>query len=254
MIIWLVLITLSAFSQDQAIEEYCFSTPSRMKEVQRRLRFILVPIDQVQENNNCFTVNTAPHRRELIQSYVHKLEPSVQISYSSAAIRRDPCRIKVEKVRTLNQQTAGIDVAFENAGIDLNASSAVTSGAGSDVTTIQTIRDFELTVNQDVVKGECRAINPNRYEISLEVRKDARPLVPPVAAGTVLVVTEAQIPKDQETSRLQTSLQLNRGERMEIGSVVKNLKNGSGQVEIGQGAQAHNRQNTQSEKIFISLD
>lgn len=256
MLIWLVLISLSAFSQDvdQSIEEFCFSSPAKMKQVSTRLKFILVPVDKVQENENCFTVSTSSHRRELIQSFVRRLEPAVQISFSSAEIKRDPCRIKVEKVRSLQKQGTGANASLNGPNINVNASASETIGAGTDVTNIQTNKEFELTVNQDVVKGECRAINPNRYEISLEVRKDAKPLLPPVPPGTIVVVPDAQIPKTQETSRLQTTLQLNRGERIEIGSVVKNLKDDAKKIDLSSGAGLENSDGTQSEKTFLSID
>ncbi|MBA2404150.1 MAG: hypothetical protein H0V66_05215, partial [Bdellovibrionales bacterium] len=122
------------------------------------------------------------------------------------------------------------------------------------VTTIQTLREFELTVNQDVVKGECRAINPTRYEITLEVRKEAIPLIPPVPAGTIVVVPAAQAMRVQETSRLQTTLQLNNGERIEIGSVVRNLTNGTSNLDINSGAAIEKTTGLQNEKVFLSIE
>lgn len=254
MIIWLVLISLTAFAQDQSVEEYCFSSPVKMKDVSQRLKFILVPVDKVQENANCFTVNTSPHRRELIQSYVRRLEPAVQIGFSSAEIKRDPCRIKVEKVRAIQKQGTGASATLDGPNINVNASTSESTGSGNDVTSIQTLKEFELSVNQDIIMGECRAVNPNRYEISLEVRKDAKPLLPPVPPGTIVVVPNAQIPPTQETARLQTTLQLNRGERLEIGSVVKNLKDDAKKIDISSGAGIENTDGTQSEKTYLSID
>lgn len=254
MILWLLLISLSIFSQDQAVEEFCFSSPAKMKEVHQRLKFILVPVDKVQENKNCFTVNTSTHRRELIQSYVRRLESSVQISFSSVEMRQEPCRIKVERIKNLTKQGSGGSVAMNGENININASEGNTTHSGTDVTSIQTLKEFELTVNQDVAKGECRFISPTRYEIALEVRKDAVPLTPPLRPGTVVVIPDAQIPKDQETSRLQTTLQLNRGERVEIGGIVKDLKNDTKKADASTGAELKITNGVQSEKVFLSID
>lgn len=254
-IIWLVLFSLSAFSQDQAIEEYCFSSVPKMKEVKDKLKFILVPVDKVQENNNCFTVSTSSHRRELIQSYVRRIEPAVSINFSSAEIKRDPCQIKVEKIKNINLENNNAGVTLDNGNLGLNASTANTAGSGKDVTSIQTLKEFELTVNQDVIKGECRMITPNRYEIVLEVRKDPKPLIPAsVPPGTVVVIPDAQIPPPQETSRLQTTLQLNRGDRIEIGSVVKNLKNDTKKADVAVGANVDNSDGVHTEKVFLSME
>ena len=251
MILWLLLFSQMAFASDPVIEEYCFGSAPKMKEVSARLKFILVPVDKLQENANCFTVSTPPHRRELIQGYVRRLEPAVQIAFSSVEIKRDPCEIRVEKQKTKRaQNTQGnVDTTFNPA-----ASTEQIIQDRNDVTKIQTLKDFELSVNQDTIKGECRVINPNRYEISIEVKKEARPLIPPVPAGTIVVVPDAQIPKDQETSHLQTTIQLNRGERIELGSVVGQLKNNGKKIDLDSGANLELQNGTQTEKIFLSID
>jgi len=250
MILWLLLYTHFALAQDSAIEEYCFSSVGKMKDVSARLKFILVPADKTQEDKNCFTVSTPVHRRELIQSYVRRLEPGVQIAFSSAEIKKDPCHLKVEKIKTKSQQA-----------LDGSLTTRLTPSIGTDqttteskeTTTIQTLKGFELTVNQIVIKGECRAINPTRYEITIEVRKDPIPLLPPLPPGTIVVVPDAQIPKLQETSRLQTTLQLNSGDRIEIGSIVTNLKNGAKGVDINSGGTIEQNDGSQNEKVFLSL-
>ncbi len=109
-------------------------------------------------------------------------------------------------------------------------------------------------MNQDAIKGECRVIKPSLYEISIEVRKEAVPLYPPVPAGTTVIIPDAQIPKDQETSRLQTTLQLNSGQRIEIGSVVKNLKDGARTIDINSGVSTEKTSGNQNEKVFLSID
>ena len=251
MLLWLLLYTQVLLAQDQSVEEYCFSSIPKMKEVSARLKFILVPVDKTQEDKNCFTVSTPRHRRELIQQYVKRLEPSVNIGFSSAEIRTEPCRIKVEKIRLNSKQGANAGL-FPDQPISLQADQS--SESAKDVTTIQTIKEFELTVNQDVVKGECRVINSIRYEISLEIRRDPQPLTPPVPIGTTVPSMETQKIKTQETSSLQTTIQLNAGETIEIGSVVKNLKDQANKVDIHSGASANQMNVVQNEKIFLSID
>ena len=251
MFLWLLLYTQFALAQDPAIEEYCFSSVGKMKEVSTRLKFILVPADKTQEERNCFTVSTPSHRRELIQNYIRRLDPAVQIGFSSAEVRREPCHIKVEKIKTKLKDAIGGGLST---GLIPNAETTQVTGESKDVSSIQTIKEFELTVNQDVIKGECRAINPTRYEISIEVRKDSKPLIPGLPPGSIVVVPDAQIPKDQETSSLKTTLQLNIGERLEIGSVVKNLKDEARKIDLNSGIAIENTDGTQHEKVFLSIN
>lgn len=251
MILWPLLLLSSALAQDHSVEEYCFSSVTKMQQASARLKFIMVPADKMEQNERCFTVSTPAHRRELIQNYVRKIEPSVQISFSSAEIRRDPCHIKVEKVRTLHSKSTSGKITTD-INVDLSAEQSIETA--TDTTTIQTLKEFELTVNQESIKGECRFINSSLYEIKIEVAKEATALIPPVPPGTVVVVTDAQIKQIQQTSKLQSTLQLQRGQRVEIGHVVRQLRNDAGNVDIQNGAGLDKTNGTENEKVFLSLD
>lgn len=251
MILWPLFFLSMAFAQDPSVEEYCFSSVARTQQVSQRLKFIMVPADKMELNERCFTISTPSHRRELIQNYVRKIDPSVQINFSSAELRREPCHIKVEKVRTLNSNSVGGKVTTD---ISINLAAEQSAETSTDTSTIQTIKEFELTVNQDSIKGECRVINQSLYEITLVVAKDAIPLVPPLPPGTVAVVTDAQIYKTQQTSKLQTTLQLQRGQRMEIGNVVRQLRNDAHKVDIQNSAGVDKTTGTENERVFLSLD
>ena len=251
MLLWLLLYAQVLLAQDQSVEEYCFSSIPKMKEVSARLKFILVSVDKTQEDKNCFTVSTPSHRRELIQQYVKRLEPSVNVGFSTAEIKTEPCRIKVEKIRLNSKQGINAGLSLEKP-ISLQVEQTIESA--KDITTIQTLKEFELIVNQDVVKGECRFINSIRYEISLEIRRDPLPLTPPVPAGMIVPLSETQKIKTQETSKLQTTIQLNAGETIEIGSVVKNLKDQTSKIDVNSGATAEQMNVTQNEKVLLSID
>lgn len=251
MIIWLLLLSSFSFAQDPAIEEYCFRSEAKKNFALEKTRFILVPADKIQSDRACFTVSTPPHRRELIQNYVRRLDPDVAISFSSAEIKREPCRLKVEKIRTIQQEAL-------NGSINTNQNIAIGQEQlvreQKDTSSIQTIKEFELSVNQDRILGECRSINPDRYEVTLQVLKEARPLLPPLPPGTTVIVPDAQLPSPQETSSLTTTLQLNRGQRVEIGSVIKDLKDKNHNIDLKNGASGNLQSGTEQDKIFLSLE
>lgn len=249
--IWTLLLFISqAFSQDMAVERYCFSSPLKMQQIHSKLKMILVPADKAEQDGSCLVINSPAHRRELLQNYVRNLDPSVAISFSSAESRRDPCLLKIEKTKQTERQDT-------NLGVDgnLQFESTTLQKEMSDTTSIQTLKDFELTVDQDVVKGECRFITPTRYEITLEVRHDPKPLIPGLPKGSHVIIQNPPAPQDQETGKLRTTLQLNQGNRIEIGSTVKDLreKNQNGSVnpaEIG----IKNTSGQSVEKVFLSLE
>lgn len=246
---WLFFFLPLAFSQEASVEEFCFSSPVRMQEVSLRLKSILLPIDQFSTSGNCFTVQTPARRRELIQSYVRRLDPDVSISFSSAELRRDPCRIKIERFR--NNQSQQTEVGLNQT---LNADQSKTSEVASETMQVQTLKEFELTYNQLLIKGECRYITPNRYEIQLEARKDPKPLLPPLPEGSTVIIQNSPKPENEQTSSLKTQLQLTRGERIEIGSVMKDETGQNHTIKINPSAAAGQSDSQSTEKVFLSLE
>jgi len=243
--IMLLLFSLQASASDPASEKYCFGSPHESAIAREKFKAIQVPSDQLTMDGRCFTIQMSEHRHELIQRFMRSSFPGVSISFSSEDVRRDPCELKVEKEK--NKEQNGTEISLNG----LNQSTSTMNG--SDVLKIQTLKDFQLTVDQDEIKGRCRFINPNRYEISLEVRKNPKPLVPTtLPPGTIVVVNNP--PPDQETSTLSTTIQLNRGERIEIGSIVKDLRNKGHDVSISPELKVESSSQNGSEKVFLSVD
>ena len=248
MIITLLLFSFLAQADDMSSEKYCFSSPSQSFSAKQKLSAIQVPSDFVTSDDSCMVVQMRPHRRELIQRFILNAFPGTSVSYSSEDVQREPCKLKVEKikVKTGDELEAGLN----QQGIVLNKTD--TAGTASETMQIQTIKDFELSVDQDEIKGTCRYINSNRYEISLTVRKNPKPIVPVgLPPGTIVVLN--QPPPDQETMVLQTQLQLSRGDKIDIGGVVKDLKYKNKTVDIKPDLKHETSEQTSSEKVWLSL-
>jgi hypothetical protein len=249
MILLTAFFILQAFSQDTSLEEFCFSSSLQAMKVLARTKAILIPSDQVSSTGNCFSVTSTSHRRELIQGYVRRIDPSASIHFSSAEVHREHCQIKVEKIKQQSQKSMGLEVARN---LEIEATEG--SGGGREIFQIKTLKEFELSYLQDTIKGECRYITPQRYEISLEVTKVSKPFLPPVPPGTVVVVAGATLPEPQETARLQTQVQIVRGQRLEIGSIVKKMIIDSKKGEITPEVQVQHGINQIEEKVFLSIE
>jgi hypothetical protein len=246
--IWWPLFFLPQISADtQAIEKYCFSSVSRMESVYSKLLPIALPSDQVHKENHCIMVITQPHRRELIQNYLRSLDRTLKINFSSAESKREPCLIKIEKIKVSQ-------AAEQEAEISHLSSLKVkqVKGKASETFHIKTLRDFQLSVDQDSIQGACRFITPDRYEITLRVRKEPKALAPATSAGGLVIVTTP--PPDQQAMNLETQLQLQRGNKIEIGSIVTKLKGDSQRIDATMRAEKKHEDDNASEKVFLSLD
>lgn len=246
---WPLLFILSSIADDQASEKYCFSSAQKRDKVQQELKSILVPSDGLTALENCLVINMRPHRRELIQRFVQQTDPMMTVDFSSAELKRDPCRLQVEKIARKKKNNTSVSVNPFGGG----ASQKDQEISSTEIFKIQTLKDFELTSNQDVVKGECRFITDNRYEVNLMVRKDPKPLLPGAPAGSIIVLN-APAPPDQETSYLQTNLQLQRGEKIEIGSIVRKLRGRNHDVKSDPEARGNRQGAAANEKIYLMLE
>lgn len=233
MLIMLILFSLTAKASEIASEKYCFSSPTQGLEARVKFKAIQVPADTVTMDGRCFTIQMGDHRHELIQRFIRSSYPNVNITFSSKDLRREPCKLKVEK-----------EISKESESLQLGTTlrQTETLGKSHDEMKIQTLKEFSLVVNQDEIKGLCRYITPDRYEITIEVRKNPKPTY------------FGYQPSDQETSTLQTVLQLNRGSKIEMGSTIKELRNKGHDVSIEPNLKIEASSQLASEKIFLSLD
>lgn len=246
--IMLVLFLTNSIADDMASERYCFRSSSESLQARAKVTGIQVSSDVVTVDDECLVIQMRPHRRELIQRFILSSYPDAKISFSSAEIKRDPCLLKVEKIKSLNAK----EISVGANGEQIFANESTTTGNGSETMEIQTLKEFQLTVNQDEIKGECRLINPRRYEISITVSKLPKPIVPVnTPPGTIVVLNNP--PPPQETMTLQTQLQLDLGQRVELGEIVKNLRDKNRRVDISPEAQIGTEQNTSVEKVFLSI-
>jgi hypothetical protein len=185
-------------------------------------------------------------RHELIGE---NLDPQARVQFSSAEIKRPMCELKVEKIKNLNSQNT--DATISNNG---TVSATQTTQESKETNQIKTMDVFELSVNQDVIKGNCRFVTADRYDIQLEIRKDPKPIMPGLTPGTTVILTNPVAPPDQETSKLTTTLQLSQGQRVEIGSIIKDLRDKKTKADISPEISIHDRNGISQEKVFLSIE
>lgn len=244
----LIFSTISFADDDMASERYCFSSTARAQVAKQKVEMIAVPSDVVNLDEQCLVVQMRPHRRELIQRYIVSTFPEANVSFSSAEVKRDPCRLKVEKEKMRTTDDLNIEFGKQQGQVIKVESKA----QGNEVMEIETIKDFELTVDQDQIKGTCRAITPLRYSIEIEIRKNPKPIIPVgLPPGSIVIVN--QPPPAQETSVIKTEVQLERGERLNVGEIVKQLKDKDHTLDIKPNVSVGDGQQNITEKVFLSI-
>lgn len=243
-----IIIMATVFAQDElALETYCFPSKEARIAVEKKLSSVIVPSDKVESENNCVTIQMRPHRRELLQNYAKRLNPDMFVQYSSEEIKREPCRLQIEKIRAGKKSNLSADVSLSP-----TLSTQSINETSQDIMDIVTLKDFSFKVDQDAIEGSCRFITEKLYEITLNVRRDPKPIVPPhLPAGTIVTIQTP--PADQKTLSLTTSLQLKSGDRVELGSIVRELKKKNESINITPEVKNESLEETEEEKVFLSF-
>jgi hypothetical protein len=236
-----------AAEEELSVETYCFPSEASRVRVEKKLTSILVPSDKLEGERNCLTVQMRPHRRELIQNYTLNLDRDMRVTFSSAEIKHEPCLLQVEKIRAIKNQNTNVELSnFPGASQGQRTESA------KDVMQIQTIDKFSFTVDQDAIAGNCRYISKDLYEITISARRDPKPIVPPnLPPGSIVVIPTP--PPDQKTISVSTTVQLTRGSRIEIGSLVKDLRKKAHDVSNKPEAQIEMLEQKEEEKVFLGF-
>ncbi len=171
----------------------------------------------------------------------------MNITYSSAEIKREPCQLKVEKIRSSKNSNTSVQVSETP-----DASAGQQNETATDVMQIQTLNKFSFVVSQDAIEGECRYINKDLYEITINARRDPKPIVPANLPPGTVVVIQTPLPAEK-TLNVTATLQLNRGDRKEIGSIVKDLRKNDQKIDGKPEAQFENADHMEEEKVFLSF-
>jgi len=249
-LMWLLLLVFNLFiyAEDQSIEKYCFSGPSEATLASNHLASLILPNEEIVKQESCLVVKIKTHRRDFIQAYTLKNFPNTQVTFSETQMRKETCNLKVEKVK--NKRS---DQTTFSAAQDLTADASSTKQQESETINIQTINDFEIAVNQKQIKGRCRFITKNLYEIRITVNQNPRPIVPPnLPPGTIVVINSP--PPDQETSSISSEIQLNRGQRIELGSFLKKTNLNNKDVSINPDFKFDQSSGDGDEKVYLSLE
>ncbi len=244
MTLLLLFFSLFASADDLSTERYCYRSPEAALRGRDRFNQIKVLSDQDSLEGPCLIVVMRPHRRELIQKYLLSLYPELQITFSSAEVSREPCRLRVEKFRAKKSDTVSGGVS--PSGASLSASEQM--GTANEILNIETLGAFEFSFNDFLAKGSCQYITPKQYRIVLELRKSPRPMM-----NTGIDQANKELPPDQESGVIKTELQLIPGQKVNVAHLVKGTSANKATLNIKEGSAIISEQGQQEETVFLMI-
>lgn len=246
------LILLSnAFAQEMVVETYCFQSEQEALKARESAKYMMLPSDRTEPKESCFSVFTHESRRELIQKYLLNSFPKMRVDYSSSeTTSKDDCQLLVEKVKIENKESI-----FLQSGKNPQGRVRESTKSTREVSQLRVMSGapFELKVDEQEISGKCRYITPSRYEITFTMRFVPKPIVPEMAPGTTVVINNPSQIKHQTGTNLATTVQMNKGEKLEIGNIVKDLTNEAAHASLIPKIQIDKSKGEAQEKIYLMI-
>jgi hypothetical protein len=251
-LIILLLITTSSYAQNIVVETYCFSSENQAKQAMGSSKYLMLPSDRIEPKGECFSLFTTEARSELIRKYLQNSYPQMSVTYSSTErSAKEMCDLKVEKIKKIDsfqskaqiQAMGGISIGQSNSDTKEISQIKVLSGA-----------DFDLQVDEQKISGKCRYINSTKYEIAFSMQFIPRPIVPPAPEGTIVIIQNPPHMEVQQGTSLSTTVQISQGEKIEVGSIVKDLMDKGVEASLVPKLSFEKQDRKSEEKIYLQID
>jgi len=251
-LVLILFITTHTYAQNIVVENYCFSSTAESLKAQASSKYLMLPADSIEAKGECFSLFTTETRRELIQRYLRNNYPQLTVTFSSAERSADEmCSLKVEKIKNSNSTQTNAQVkTFGSVNVGNSSSS------GKEVSQIKVMSgsSFELQVDTQKISGKCRFINSSRFEIEFSMLFIPKPITPPVPDGVIVVLENPPLPEVQQGTSLSTTVQIGKGDRLEIGSIVKDLNEKGVQASLTPQLSYEKTEGQSTEKIYLLVD
>lgn len=250
-LLFISLITFQALADNISIETYCFPSANESQKAQESAKYLLLPQDKIEVKGECFSVFASETRRELTQKYLLSSYPRMKVSFSSAErLMNEVCDLQVEKTKMGKKANHHIQIG--NSGLAGSQHSTESLQEKSYIKAMSG-HPFELLVDQHKMAGKCRYITSDRYEIEFSMQFIPKPIISGLPEGATVIVTNPPLPQDQTGTSLSTTVQLMRGQMIEVGSIAKKLNDQGSSISLIPQFGLEKTEHDSQEKIYLMI-
>ncbi|WP_157765819.1 hypothetical protein [Halobacteriovorax marinus] len=205
------------------LRQYCFPRNTSLTEVKKYLNQIKLDGDIININNSlhCLTVGVEEKRVGLFQKFL-----SMNYKFTTRGdntISKNECQFEVETLRSGNKKTRGLKVGSRNDVRDRDS-----SYSGKSTSSIR------------VVEGKLAQLFVNDTLIAISCSVRGR-------------VTEVNINLGTKKTNLVTTIQIRKGQRVDLGSVVQDLSNKNSEVSLSKGIQYSKTTGEKRDQVYLIL-
>jgi hypothetical protein len=231
------------FSQAQEEKGYlriCMPNPTYGMMAYEKMQYLVARVDKVDLDGKCIDIYTPERRKFIFKKFfrvkynrLFTIEGDTQRSVASS-IRQ--CQFKVTRMGKENINSRNLEISRRSRFQD-----SIKKGSSKTVSSLIVGDGMEGTIQVDgerVTLG-CRVLNTG-YNVTIRLESIQR--------------EDNTLTSDSTTLGLSTTRFLSKGQQVELGSVVKNLKNDGHSINIPVGATKEKTRGSISETVYLSVD
>jgi hypothetical protein len=204
---------------------FCFKRHVSLGQVESYLKQITAPRDVILKNTNknCIEIGVAGNRIYLYEKFI-SMNYTVVSRYGGGMIAKgQECLFEVENISKLNRNKKDFSIGSKNR---LRESQQNSTGKSTSTIRVQEGKLAQLHVESTILTISCNILGR---------------------------VTEVDISLGSKRSHIITSIQMNRGQRVDLGRVVDQLSNKERNLSINTGATFSKTKGERTSDFYLIL-
>jgi hypothetical protein len=223
----LILIMLITNLYSQELIRFCFKKPTAMKQSKAETKQFLLGEEKILGvNSQCYDILVhTSSRTDFLKDFISMRHGGIYKTASSSRTSKS-CDINVEKVTQTSGKSREAVVKRRN----LKFQDTTTKGSSTETSFLKVSsgKSASLTINDQTINLTCTYISENSYRLKFSLAKTT------VQFGTIIINGRPlSYPASSQSEGISTTLELSRGQRIQIGSSSKNKNNKGKSVGIG---------------------
>ncbi|MFP5490198.1 MAG: hypothetical protein ACLGG0_01760 [Bacteriovoracia bacterium] len=238
---------------EPSLERLCFPSAIEAQKGQAIIQQILAKgVDIATLEANCVNVMIDENRVELLDRWVATRLPLAKKTFSASSAPRPECDLLVTKVSKKDEKNKQAGVRQN--GFIVSVDSGDNENREENFIKVLSGGTAKLKVDESELEITC-VVKGSNYHLKFAMLYVPRPLIPPTTQlppGSVIVVN-APPPPDKSGSSLQTEVEAQKGQEINLGQITRDLRNKTKELDISPSVQMDSKTGTETTRWLLRV-
>lgn len=238
---------------ERSLERLCFPSVGEAQKGQVIIQQILAKgLDEATLEAQCVNVMISQNRVELLDRWVATRLPLARKTFSASSAPRPECDMLVTKISKKDEQNKQVGVRKN--GFIVSVGSGENENREENFIKVLSGGTAKLKVDESELEITC-VVKGSNYHLKFAMLFVPRPLIPPstqLPPGSVIVVN-APPPPDTSGSSLQTEVEVQKGQEINLGQITRDLRNKQKELDISPSANLNTTSGSETTRWLLRV-